>query len=499
MSADRLLALALGLGGALSALVFVATLEPLAGLGVFAAALIAALVWRAPVRSTYLVLMTLALAVEDPAERPFAGEWRSPWAGLGDVLFGGLHKLTHLPFLRVSGLELGVVALVALVLVRRAGRLAVDPPPLSSPTPLRQALTLAFAAVLALEAWGVARGGDVKQSLFQMRALLFTVLIAHLGLVALRGPKDAAVLGRLLVLVAVWRAALGAFFAYAIARPRGLAPAYVTTHSDTVLFSLALLVLLARWWEAPSARRLVELALLGSVVLLGVSLNDRRLAWVTLLGGALAMVLVSPWNRAKRFAARAAVLALPPLLAYVTAGWNSSASVFAPVHAVRSIVAPAASLALTEEESSTEFRALENFNLVQTWRGHLLLGTGFGHPYEEAVTLPDISRFMPDYRFHPHNQALFLWSIGGLVGFTAMFLYLAVTAFFAVRGYHAAVRPEERAMMAAGLAAVIAYLNQLYGDMGGSSYTSAMTLGPLVALVGQVAVSSGGWVEGRRP
>lgn len=498
MTESRLLALCLGLGGGLGVLAFLATMEPVAGVGVFAALLVAYLVWRAPVRTTFLSLMFLALVVESPMERPFSGEWTSPWSVLGRLLFENLHKLTGIPVLRVSGMELGLLALVALVLVRKAWRLKVDPPQLESPTPLRQALLLGFFAVLLLEAWGVARGGDFKQSLFQMRTLLFTVIIAYLGLYALRGPKDALVVGRLLVLAAVLRTLLGAFFFYVIARPKGVLPPYVTTHTDTVLFALGLMVLIARWWEAPSARHLAEAVLVGAVILFGVYLNDRRLAYVTIGGGVLAMFLISPWNRAKRFVTRTIVLSLPVLLVYVAVGWNSNGGVFRPVRAIRSVIAPPPASERNEEDSSTEFRFLENFNLVQTWRANPVLGSGFGHEYDEVVKLPDISKFMPDYRFQPHNEILFLWSIGGLFGFTAMFLYLAVTAFLSVRAYHAAVRPVERAMMVVGLAAVIAYLNQVFGDMGGGSYTSAMTLGPLVALVGQVAMTSGGWTEAKR-
>lgn len=498
MTEHRLLALCLGLGGGLGVLAFLATLEPAAGVGVFAALLVAYVVWRARVRTTYLALMFLALVVESPMERPFSGEWTSPWSVLGKLLFENLHKLTHIPVLRVSGIELGLLALVALVLVRKAWRLKVDPPQLDSPTPLRQALLVGFFALLFLEAWGVARGGDFKQSLFQMRTLLFTVLIAYLGLYALRGPKDVALVGRMLVLAAVWRTLLGAYFFYFVARPKGVLPPYVTTHTDTVLFALGLMVLLARWWEAPTARHLFEAVVVGGVILFGVYLNDRRLAYVTIGGGAMAMFLIAPWNRAKRFVTRAFVMGLPLFLGYVAVGWNSSASFFKPVRTIHSIVAPPPAWERNEEDSSTEFRFLENFNLVQTWRARPLLGSGFGHEYDEVVRLPDISKFMPDYRFMPHNEILFLWSIGGLLGFTAMFLYLAVTAFFAVRGYHAAVRPVERAMMLVGFAAVIAYLNQVYGDMGNDSYTSAMTIGPLVALVGQVAMSSGGWTEAKQ-
>jgi len=495
---ERQLALALGVGGALGVLAFVATLEPIAGLGVFAVAVGLYWLWNAPVRTVYLALMAAGLMVENPHERPWSGEWRTPWAALGEVLYSSLQHTVPVPGLVLTGMETVLLALVGLVLVRKAWALKLDPPPLPSPGVLRQALLLSFATLLALEAWGVARGGDLKHSLFQMRTLLFTPLVAYLGLYALRGPKDVLVLGRLLVAAAALRAVLGAYFFYAVARPAGILPPYVTTHTDTVLYVLAAVFLIARWWEAPSARRLGELAGAGAFVLLGLYLNDRRLAYVTLMGCLAALFLLSPWNRARRFVTRVALLSLPLLLGYVVVGWSSSAKVFKPVQAIRTVVAPAEGGGGSSADSSTEFRFQENFNLVQTWRANPVLGAGFGHEYHEVIRLPDISRFMPDYRYQPHNGILWLLGIGGLLGFSAMFLFLGVTAFLAARAYHAAVRPAERAVMLVGLSSVIAYLNQVYGDMGSQSYTSVWTLAPLVAVVGQVAMSSGGWKEAPR-
>lgn len=488
MTSARQLALALGLSGASGVAVLAATMEPGLGLAAFLGVLGAYAVWRAPVRTTFLGLMFLALTVENPAERPFAAQWQSPLFRLGEVLFTGLHHQVPLPFLRVSGMELLLLVLAGVVLARKAWGLTVEPAPLAAPKPLARALVLSFAAVLALEAWGLGRGGDVKQSLFQMRTLLFTPVVTALGLYALRGREDVVVVGKVLVLAATYRALLGAYFARVVAWPHQVWPPYVTTHTDTVLFALALLVLAARWWEAPTPGRLGEAVGWGLPILYGVYLNDRRLAWVTVAAGLAALYLVSPWNRARRFVTRAALVALPVLLAYGVVGWSSGRSVFKPVQAVKTVVAPEPYG--TSADTSTEFRVLENFNLVQTWRGSPLVGSGFGHEYQEVVPLPDISRFMPDYRYLPHNGVLWLLGVGGVLGFCALFLYLPVGVFFAVRGYHAAVRPDERALLLVGLAAVIAYWNQAYGDMGTQSYTSVWTLAPLLALAGQLASAS---------
>ena len=48
-------------------------------------------IWKMPVRSTMLGLMFLALAVDNPQERPHAGLWESPLHSLGQLYFTNLH------------------------------------------------------------------------------------------------------------------------------------------------------------------------------------------------------------------------------------------------------------------------------------------------------------------------------------------------------------------------------------------------------------------------
>ena len=48
------------------------------------------------------------------------------------------------------------------------------------------------------------------------------------------------------------------------------------------------------------------------------------------------------------------------------------------------------------------------------------------------------------------------------------------------------------------LGAVVAYVNQVFGDMGTQSYTCVFLLAPLLALAGQLAMSTGAWEEGSR-
>ena len=86
------------------------------------------------------------------------------------------------------------------------------------------------------------------------------------------------------------------------------------------------------------------------------------------------------------------------------------------------IFAPGASLlsVTKQKDGSSITRDIENFNLLVTLRQHPFVGSGWGHEYVELVKADDISKFFPQYRYIAHNSVLWLWSIGGLAGFTLL-------------------------------------------------------------------------------
>ena len=452
-------------------------------------------IWRLPLRGTLMTMMFLALALNSPLERPHAGRWTPPWSTLCDLLFNNLHHTLHIPFLRFSAMEFLIFYVVGIAAWRRATGSRIDPPPPPAPRPLIRALGLSFVAVLALWGYGLARGGaDFTQSVWQMRALLVTPVVAGLFAHVLREPRDQQTLWRVIIWAALVKVALGAYFYFAICRPAGLQPPYVTTHTDSVLFCLAIVVCVANWWECPTKRNAAFAAAIVPLVGVGLVLNDRRLAYVSLGAMLLTLVLVSPWNRAKRAMARALLVCTPLVLAYGAVGWSSSSRLFTPVQVLRSVTTSDTG---SDRDRSTEFRDLENQNLVTTLEPHPLLGQGFGHGYNEVIILPSIAAVMPFYRFLPHNSVLWLFTLGGALGFSALWLYLVVGVFFAARAYHHAVRPLDRASMLVALCAVVAYLNQAFGDMGVLAYGSVFTIGPAVGLAGTLACRVGAWAGQR--
>jgi hypothetical protein len=455
------------------------------------------MIWKLPVRTTLLGMMFIGLAIPDPHERPFAGDWSSPLHVPSKLFFSNLHNTLHLGFLRFSGLEALLLLLWMLLVFRRATGSRIDPVVPRPPSPLTRWVLIGIFWIFALELYGMMRGGDLKQSIFQFRMMLATVFTAYLFQQTLRGPKDHLVLGKIVVWAAVLKVAQGAFFLYFIARPQGLQPPYVTTHTDSITFVVALCILIARWWEAPTGRHLVRGGAIMLVLLFGLVINDRRLAYVGLGGCLMAIYMISPWNRAKRFVTRSVLLAAPLIIAYIGAGWNSGSGVFRPVQVFRTVVDPPEN-GDSEENSSTEFRDLENLNLIATLGERPFIGWGFGHEWkEDAAKLPDITKIMQEYKYQPHNGLLWLFTLGGFLGFSALWMHMALAVFFAVRTYHRVSDPQARAAMLTVVCVVISYMNQVFGDMGTQSYISTFTVAPAIGIAGQTAVAMGVWASRR--
>jgi len=70
--------------------------------------------------------------------------------------------------------------------------------------------------------------------------------------------------------------------------------------------------------------------------------------------------------------------------------------------------------------------------------------------------------------------------------------------FFAVRVYRVAHLPRERAAALTTVGILVAYVVHCYGDLGLGTWTSVFTVGPALALVGKLAVTTGAWPARRR-
>ncbi len=440
--------------------------------------------WRS--LRTYLVL---ALFIEAFSETMFrqkgeGGYWDSVLWPAAVAFYGTIKELSGVP-----GASLPVFFFVTVGLLGRAvwGKKSAD---WVAPPRFARNILLAFlGTVVALSVVGLARGGQIDWTFRQTIHLLQLPLVALLFLYALRVPHDLAAIGTAFVLTAIARSLIVIYVYVAVCIPNGITqlpgkPEWCTTHSDTVLFVSALVILFAHALEQRNKRTIFQGLALGAVIFLGIVLNNRRLAFVSLGIAPLVIYLALDPSKRKRRVTMALAITVPLLVGYVLVG-SESTSESALLKPAKSIVS-----VLDQKDTSSISRDIENENLIYTLRASPVVMRGFGHEYLASPNNPpvDISEVFKNYRLIAHNGVLWLWSIAGVIGFTLIWLVYPLAGTLALRGYRAADTALERSAALASLGCTAVCVVQIWGDQGLSSYMTLVTFGVCFAVASRLAV-----------
>ncbi len=446
---------------------------------------------RASLGAVAALVLFAAVLFDNVAERPGMGLYQTPLYAPGKLLYSALEYTLKVPGMKLFGIEALLGLLIVLVLVR--GPLRSEARCARPAKGLVVFCMIAGATVLAWAAYGIARGGNLSFSMLQFRPLLMAVSLPVLwGLCFRRHRSIHLVLGAFTIAAFV-RACFGIYYWAVIVRHGVKGPVslgsgtYVMTHSDTVLAVVVLITCIVMVYERPSVRAFLYSGVVFPVVMFGVIVNNRRLAIV-----ALVMALFFIYIVADRFLRRRVHLTLaalaPVFVMYVMAGWGSTAVWAKPVQTIKSVT--------EAKDSSSQTRDVENYNLTVTMKRHPIAGSGFGHEYVEFVKMHDISDAFEGYRYVPHNSILGLFGFTGMFGFAGIWLAFLAGVFFAARTYRFARTEAERLLCLVTVGGVVTHGVQSFGDMGLHSWLGALTVSPLIGLVGVAAVRTGAWREG---
>lgn len=434
---------------------------------------------RSQTRALALGLVLLGLCLESPQDRPADGMWHSPLFPLGRLLFHSLGSTLGWG-LPVSPFEVLVFGSVAALLWRRRRSPGV--------AGVNGVILLQAALIAALLMYGILRGGVFQAAYWQVRQLLAMPALAFIFHETLTGDRaELKALGRIVVGAAVLKAALGAWFYYLVAVPRGLEPGYVTTHADTVLFVAALLILIFHHVHRRTPSSLWALLGLGAAILWAVYLNDRRIAWVELAFGIAALWAVMAPGPTKRRALKLGLVVAPVVALYALLGWGSEARIFRPLQALGSVS--------EGQDSSTFARVVENYNVAITVRGSPVWGHGFGHPYREVIR-NEIHHSFDLFRYVPHNSIYTLYMVGGALGFFGVWFPLLFAVLLAVRAARATRDPLIRTAALGAIAAIALFSMQAWGDMGTQSYPPVLFAALGLGVAARTAASAGAWPHG---
>lgn len=419
------------------------------------------LAFQAPLHLAVRVFLLLALVLESADEAAGNGYWVPPLTPASTIFYYGLNRFTGISALSVSMFHLLAVALF--VRGRRARRPRGY---VHAPKEAICALAVLFFAVVTMELYGLARGGRLQPSFWQVIQPLCLPIVGLAFMYAVRGTRDLRALAEIVVCAAVTKGLLVVWVYEVVCRPLNVKPFFATTHSDSVTFDAALLILAAIAVELRDRRSVRRFILIGAFLVVAVVMNNRRLAFVGMVGGAAALFAYLRKDGLRKRMGRLVLVMSPFLAGYVVVGGHSPHPLFAPAALVVSI--------FEQKDRSSGMRDIENYNLITTMRQMPIVGPGLGFEYQEAVTADNIAGVFSLYRYIGHNSVLWLLSVGGYLWFVLIWMIYAVHSFFASRAYRLARTGTERAASLAAAAVLVVCLAQNWGDMGFHSYVNLM-------------------------
>ena len=450
---------------------------------------------KAPLRSSLLVLMFCALTLENPSEMPADGQWRSPFYMLGSLMLTHL-KQTVGGGLFFSGMDMMLAWLGFVYFLRRSNPMSPDrvgnrP----TPRPMVKLAQLALAGMAFVWVIGKIRGGaDNSMAMWQLDRVMYVPLIFLLFQAGLRGPQDATAVAKVILLSGTLRALQARYVVWSLHLPRdpmtgesGLA--YATTHHDSMLFAWTTVLLVALLVHRVKNGSGKLAFFLLPILVSGMLANNRRMVWVQIILVFVTLYFVTGMTPVKRKIQRWLKLISPVALVYILVGWGSGSAIFKPVRIIRSAVD-------SKADASTQWRDIENFDLLYTFREFPFFGTGYGRGFWEVMPLPAVDYQLE--RFVPHNSILGLWTYCGFIGFTAITLLWVSGVYFGIRAYHAASSPLDKSAALVCFGGLLIHYVQCYGDMGLGSWSGVFMVAPSLAMAGKLAVTTGAWPANER-
>lgn len=443
---------------------------------------------RFKVHQALRVYLVLALFIEPFSEAMLKqqgdGYWDTYLWPAAVAYYGTIKEWSGMP-----GASLPVFFIVTGGLLYRAIRGKKSVGYISPPRFAKNMYYVFLAGMFGLCMWGFVHGGTLEAEVRQTLHLFQLPMIGLLFLYAVRVPEDLSAIGTIYVATALVRSAWVMYVYFGIFVPEGITerpghPEWCTTHSDSVLFVISILIVVLHAFEQRTSRTIWRAIGISAFILFAMVLNNRRLAFVSLSIAPAAIYVALKPSKRKRRVTTALVVGIPLILAYVLIGSeiNSTSPLLKPAKLVMSV--------LEQKDSSSLSRDIENENLIYTLDQNVVIPTGFGSEYQYSPNNPpvDLSDVFVNYRLIAHNGVLWLWSLGGVIGFTILWMIFPVTGTLALRGYRNAGSALERTAALTAFGSVAICIVQIWGDQGANGYMTPVTISVAFAIASKLAV-----------
>jgi hypothetical protein len=346
-------------------------------------------------------------------------------------------------------------------------------------SPLGVTVMVLLGISIAMELFGLGRGGVFNISLWELRPFLYIAITYLLAsqLISKRAAIEAILWG--IVIGTGLKGLEGTERVFTVVIPAATRPDSILEHDESVFFSVFIVLTFLLWIYGKRGwlRRIATLLL--PFVLVADFGNNRRAAWVMLPAMLIAVTVIAyvrtPERR--RTIAWVAGVLLSISAAYVAVYHNSTSLEGEPAHAVWSQFQPD-----PRDYNSNLYRQLENANLALDIKGTVFTGSGFGVPIAHPIPIFDASNLDPLINFIPHNTVLYVWLRLGTLGAIAFWCMVGAAIVAACR---LARHPDRDFGVLGSLAAaaVIAWLVEGWLDQGITSFRIATLVGCLLGAV----------------
>jgi hypothetical protein len=340
-----------------------------------------------------------------------------------------------------------------------------------------KAIWVSITALIVWILWGITQGSNTYQVQFQLHSLALSFILAFAMAKVLATPEDFFGMGKVIAYATVYRSLTCIAFYYSKALAHEPPPESCTGHGDSVLYVaglMSIIVYALHQWRSISGGTRFKLIFGIVLILLAIQFNNRRMAWVSLIGSLIVFYFLIPTGRIKKRVNRFLVRVGPVLAVYVFVGMGRPEAIFKPVQSLSTVK--------SKDDPSTKSRDNENMGLLVTLGIHPFMGWGWGQQYIEVDSSLSAGNVgFVQYRYLPHNSVLGLLAFTGVLGFAATWIFFPMSAFFNAYAAKHSAQPLVRMAAIIGASEVIVVVNQWYGDIGLCFLTPGLVMAGSIA------------------
>jgi len=417
--------------------------------------------------SFYLMVFLILVLEQFPVQRPFDS---TITVILGRYYLGNLYQVIPLQFLKMNTLEIHLVALVLVLLFKNK-----YDPAIRYPKYAILPVALAFLGVVMLgEGRGMSSGGDFLKSLWEIRALVYLVVVLMISPMMIRTEKEVRILVWIIIAALALKGLQGFYYFIFILGAKLGTVQTILAHEDSHFFNFAFIFLLGMiLFKIKDSQRTVLLAFTPVMAFIFL-VNQRRVTYGTLALGILIAIIVVDNPAVKRRAIGFAVAALLMAVPYTVVFWNSNSAIALPIRQLKSV--------FDNNDTSNLYRINEKVNLAYSVTTSPL-GEGFGKRYKVIVPMDDISKSFPLWDFIPHNSVLGFWTKAGTHGFIIFLFLFAAALADAACAFRRLRDPYYKVLALVVMTQIIGQLIVSYYDLQLNYYRNMVFLGTQLGLI----------------